>query len=55
MTTVVNILSIWWTGQGLFRQKDAQQAAVIKKMVRDLHMPVDIVVFPIVREADVWP
>ncbi len=33
-------------------QKDAQQTVVVKKMVRDLHQPVEIVVCPTVREAD---
>jgi len=33
-------------------QKDAQQAVIIKKMVRDLDFPVDVVVCPIVREKD---
>jgi len=33
-------------------QKDAQQAAVIKKMVQDLNFPVEVVVCPIVREKD---
>lgn len=33
-------------------QRDAQQAIVIKRLVRDLHMPVEIVVVPIVRDAD---
>jgi pantoate--beta-alanine ligase len=35
-----------------FGQKDFQQAAVIRRMVRDLNMPVDVVVCPTVREPD---
>ena len=35
-----------------FGQKDGQQAAVIERMVKDLNMPLKIVVAPIVREAD---
>jgi pantoate--beta-alanine ligase len=35
-----------------FGQKDAQQAAVIRRMVRDLNFPVQIVVCPIMREPD---
>lgn len=33
-------------------QKDAQQTVIVKKMVRDLHLPVEIVVMPTVREPD---
>ena len=35
-----------------FGQKDAAQVAIIRHMVRDLNYPVEIVVCPIVREAD---
>jgi len=36
----------------VFGQKDAQQALVIQRMVKDLNFPIDIVVAPIVRESD---
>ena len=35
-----------------FGQKDAQQAAVIRRMTRDLNFPIDIVVCPTIRESD---
>jgi len=35
-----------------FGQKDAAQCAIIRRMVRDLNFPIEIVVGPIVREPD---
>lgn len=51
--TVVNLLfNLAQPNVAVFGQKDAQQVAVLKRMVRDLHIPVEMVVGPIVREAD---
>ena len=51
--TVVNLLfNITRPDFAVFGQKDAQQAAVIKKMVADLWLPVEVVVAPTVRERD---
>jgi len=53
VTTVITILfNLVRPDKAYFGQKDAQQAIIIKKMVRDLHLPVEVVVCPIVREAD---
>ena len=53
VATVVSILfNIVRPDRAYFGQKDAQQAIVIRRIVRDLHIPVEIVVCPIVREAD---
>lgn len=53
VTTVVSMLfNIVQPDKAYFGQKDAQQAAVLIKMVRDLQMNLQIVVCPIVREAD---
>jgi pantoate--beta-alanine ligase len=38
--------------KAFFGQKDAQQAIVIRKMVEDLNMPLQIVVCPTIREPD---
>ena len=53
VTTVVNMLfNIVEPTKAYFGQKDAQQAAVLTKMVRDLHMNLELVICPIVRESD---
>ncbi len=53
VATVVNkLFNIIQPDVSYFGQKDAQQALVIKKMVRELNMGVEIVTLPTVREAD---
>lgn len=53
VTTVVSkLFHIVEPDLAVFGQKDAAQVAIIKRMVQDLNMPVDIGVAPIVREPD---
>ncbi|MBN2555285.1 MAG: pantoate--beta-alanine ligase [Anaerolineales bacterium] len=53
VTTIVAKLFLAFTPDvAVFGQKDAQQAVVIQRMVRDLNFPLEVVVAPIVREAD---
>jgi pantoate--beta-alanine ligase len=53
VTTVVSkLFHILCPHKAFFGQKDAAQVAVLRKMVRDLNCPLQLVVCPIVREAD---
>jgi pantoate--beta-alanine ligase len=51
-TVVTKLLAIGDPDVAVFGQKDAQQALVVKRLVEDLNLPVEIAVAPIVRESD---
>ncbi len=51
-TVVAKLFDVVRPTRAYFGQKDAQQALVIRKMVRDLEMNLEVVVMPTVREAD---
>ena len=51
-TVVTKMLNMVTPDRAFFGQKDAQQVAVLRRMVTDLDMPVELVVIPTVREPD---
>ncbi|WP_319409462.1 pantoate--beta-alanine ligase [uncultured Desulfosarcina sp.] len=51
-TVVAKLFNAVQPQKAYFGQKDAQQAVVIRQMVKDLNFPIDIVVCPLIREID---
>ena len=51
-TVVAKLLNVFEPQRVYFGQKDAQQVAVVKRMVADLNFPLTVVSCPTVREAD---
>ncbi|HEV7383438.1 MAG TPA: pantoate--beta-alanine ligase, partial [Phenylobacterium sp.] len=51
-TVVAKLFNIVQPTRAYFGQKDVQQSVVIKKLVRDLDLPVEVVVAPTIREPD---
>ncbi|MDO5644128.1 MAG: pantoate--beta-alanine ligase [Dermabacter sp.] len=49
-TVVLHLLTLTRPDVAIFGEKDAQQLAIIRRLVRDFHVPTEIVAVPIVRE-----
>ena len=51
-TVVTKLFNAVLPDIAVFGQKDAQQARVLRRMVRDLNFPIDLIISPLIREAD---
>ena len=51
-TVVTKLFNSFQPDRAYFGQKDAQQAIVIRRLVRDLNFPIEVIVCPTLREAD---
>ena len=51
-TVCTKLFNISMADYGFFGQKDYQQVAVLKKMVRELNAPIELVMCPIIRDTD---
>lgn len=52
LTVVAKLFSLVQPDVAVFGQKDLQQATLVRRMVRDLDFPLDVLVAPVIREAD---
>lgn len=52
LTVCSKLFNITGANRAYFGQKDAQQVAIIKKLVNDLNIPIEIIPCPIIREKD---
>ncbi len=51
-TIVLKLVNIVFPHVAVFGQKDAQQALVVRRMVKDLNLPVELIIAPTIRETD---
>ena len=52
LTVVLKLFGVVQPDVAVFGRKDFQQAALVRRMVRDLNLPIDLVVSPTIREPD---